>query len=71
LLQVWPSPRGDVLAVHVGTGQGGTGDEIGLINVHAEAAALYREIAASGSREEARRARAAAARAKRIAPAFP
>jgi hypothetical protein len=71
LRRVWVSSRGDVLAIHVGTSQGGTGDEIGLINLHAEAAALYADLAAAGDRHAASRARAARARQKRTARALP
>ncbi len=73
--KAWLSQDGSVLAFRVGTTQGGTGIEVGLVNVHAEAAALYRQVAAeSGSkRVEAllRKAAAADRRAAKVVRVLP
>jgi hypothetical protein len=73
--KAWLSPDGSVLAFRVGTSQGGSGIEVGLVNVHAEAAALYRRVAAvsEGKAAEAllRRAVAADRRAAKVARVLP
>lgn len=73
--KAWLSPDGSVLAFRVGTGQGGTGIEVGLVNVHAEAAALYRQVAAESRSRTAkvllRKAAAADRRAAKVARVLP
>jgi hypothetical protein len=54
--RLWLTPDGAALALRVMTGQGGTGIDAGIVNVHAEAAALFRAVGESSSDEGLRRA---------------
>ncbi len=74
LERVWLSPSGGVLAARVATGQGGSGGEVGLINVHAEAAALFRQVARERpdlEKAEIAKATAADAAARKVARMLP
>jgi len=62
------SPDGGVLELDVFSGQGGTGFEIALVNVHAEAAALFRS--APDPEAWAKKAGKAEEQARRVARSF-
>lgn len=65
------SPDGGVLALDVFTAQGGSGFQVALVNLHAEAAALFRSAAAAGGANDwTRKATGAERRGRALAPSF-
>jgi hypothetical protein len=66
------SPDGAHFEAHVFTGQGGSGFQIAVVNVYAEAAALFREVARRGgdAGKLAERAKEAEARGRTSAVTF-
>jgi hypothetical protein len=64
------SPDGAHFEAHVFTGQGGSGFQIAVVNVYAEAAALFREAARRGDARFAEKAKEAEARGRTSAPTF-